>query len=135
MTGVVIAAAGSVGDIHTISISDVTVDEIVTDPSDATASYSLENDGDIVVSSGADPGDWITPLDAFSDYECQMAIVSGSVTSGTTGSYLGLGTTRTWTRARTTIGATTFVGTLTIRRVSDAVVLDTATITLIGTVQ
>ena len=135
MSGALVAAVGASGDIHSITISNRSVEHTVFDPSDATASYSLENDGDIVVTTDGDIGDWIGPKDSFSDYECQMATVSGTVTTGTVDSYLGLGTTRTWTKARTTIGISEFVGTLTIRRVVDSVVLGTATITLTATVE
>lgn len=128
MTGAVIAC-GATGDIHAITISDATVSKITVSPTAATATYSLQNDGDIESHAG-DIGDWITPKDSFSDYECQMAVVSGSLTSGTTGSYLGLGTTRTWTLTQSVIGTSQFVGTLTIRRASDLTVLDTATITI-----
>lgn len=111
-----------------VSISDTNVNRTVTTPSTATASYSLENDGDIAV-NGADDGDWITPKAAAgADYECRATVLSGSFTSGTFGSWLALNTTRTWTLVRSTIGTSTASMTLEIRRASDGTVLDSATI-------
>jgi hypothetical protein len=99
-----------------------------------SASYSLESDGDIVsVSSllgSIDQGDWISPKAlAPSDYEVRASIVSGSLTSGTTGSWLALTSNRTWTVSRDTVGTSTCVFTVEIRKGSGST-LASATITL-----
>lgn len=67
-----------------------------------SSSVSLTSAGDInitdLVRSG-DQGDWVTPTSAAgSAYECRMVVNSGSVDSGTTGTWLNLGTTRTWSQ-------------------------------------
>lgn len=116
MTGAVIAAGGA--DIHTITVVTVNVDRF-----GGAASYALQNAGNIL-HNGIDSGDWIVPKDGFySDYEAKMDLVSGSLVTGTTGSWLNLGTTRSW-------GSSGFLGTLSVRRVSDAVVLKVVTIEL-----
>jgi len=69
-------------------------------------SYTLESDGDVLVNSGLglaqDIGDWIDPKDeAPGAYEVRATLNSGSLNSGTTGSWLALTSTRTWTCSST----------------------------------
>ena len=69
------------------------------DTAPAIAEYNLRSDG--VVSkfvNGLETviGNWIVPNTTASSYEVRATIVSGSLSSGTTGSYLSLGTTRSW---------------------------------------
>ncbi len=127
------AAAG--GDSFTLVDHEATSEAI--SPATATASFSLANDGDIDGTAGSntivDIGDWLSPKTNMSAYECQMDIVSGSFTSGTTGSRLSLGASRTWTKAQATNGSSSVVGTLTIYRISDGAAVDSATITLTAT--
>jgi hypothetical protein len=101
-------------------------------PTTATASVSAKSTGLLESSSGYEY-DWLLS-GAAADYEIRATIVSGSVTSGTTGAWLALSSTRTWTRTRTTLGTSTVTMTLEIRRVSDGLVLDTATVALEATV-
>lgn len=62
------------------------------------SSYALESDGDIIAAVVGDVGDWITPKGkAPGAYECRATLNSGSVATGTTGSWLALTSTRTWT--------------------------------------
>lgn len=111
-----------------VSISDTNVTRTVTTPATATASYALENDGDIAV-NGSDDGDWITPKAAAgADYECRATVISGGFTTGTFGSWLALSSTRSWTLVQSGIGTATASMTLEIRRASDGTVLDSATI-------
>jgi len=116
-----------------ISISDTTSSSSVP-AGTATATYQLENDGDIGLCLGGNTivagGDWVTPATNVASYECRATVTSGALTSGTSGAWLNLATTRTWTLARASAGTSTTVFTLEIRRASDGVVLDTATITL-----
>ena len=130
MSGAVLAAVG--GAIPpAVTISDTTVSSVSV--SAATSTYQLEADGDIgryVNAVYTDLGDWISPPGAAGDaYEAKMTTISGSLSSGTAGSWLALGTLREWTRASMS-GTQTYVGTLEIRRASDGTVLDSATITL-----
>lgn len=65
-----------------------------------------------------------------SNYEVQATLVSGTFTSGTTGSWLNLGTTRTWTRGATVGNFQTVTATFEIRDATSLVVLASANITL-----
>jgi hypothetical protein len=120
-----------------IAISDTTADSEEISPASATASFALASDGDIDRTTGtnsiSDQGDWISPQINMASYECRADVLSGTLTSGTTGAWINLGTTRTWTLQRTTNGTSTASFTLQIRRASDAVVLDSATISLSAT--
>lgn len=116
-----------------ISITDVTASSATTDPTNATATYRLESDGDIGATSGdntvLDVGDWITPQTNMASYEARATTLSGTPV-GTMGAWLNLGSTRTWTLTRSSVGIGSASFTLEIRRASDGSVLDTATITL-----
>lgn len=117
-----------------INIADGSASRTQTSPATATASYSLESDGDLVVNL-SDVGDWITPKSAAgADYECRATVLSGSFTSGTFGSWLALNSTRTWTLQQSGVGNTTASMTLEIRRASDGAVLDSATLNFSATV-
>ena len=70
-----------------------------TAPTDTTATYSLTSAG-LETATGLSDNTWLLS-GAASDYECRATVNSGTLTSGTTGTWLNLGTTRTWTRTNT----------------------------------
>lgn len=88
------------------------------------AGWSLENDGDYAVSNGAGVvnGDWVTPSDTAvaAYYEVKVDPTAGAFSTGTTGVYLSLGTTRSWTKNS---GSVTF--TFTIREIATGIVRKT----------
>lgn len=107
-----------------------------TAPDDAEARFRLNTDGRAqgfasnvgVYEDYA--GEWLASGSA-GDFECRMTTVSGTVTSGTIGSWEALSSSREWTRNHTaSSGNSDYVGTLEIRRVADGVIVATATITL-----
>ena len=100
------------------------------DPANATASFSLQNDGDIVTSAG-DEGDWVTPAVAgvAAAYECFATLDSGTLTSGTTGSWLALSSTRTWTLQQTVVGTNNAQITIQIREIGTSEILDSTVVT------
>ena len=68
-----------------------------------------------------------------SDYQSRVTVTSGTLTSGTTNTWQALSTSREWELAGAVGGGTytdTCIFTIEIRRVSDSVVVDSATITL-----
>lgn len=139
MTGVVMAAAG-IGAAR-ITLLGGTIPHDVTDPADALAGYRLEPDGDISLNQNGtggayvDSADWIVPKGAAGgDYEARATLNSGSVSSGTTGSWLSLSGTLTWERDRTTIGTSSADLTIEIRRASDGAVLGSSNVILTATV-
>ncbi len=118
-----------------VSISDLIAYCETSSPGPtATATYRLESDGDIGATEANntvnDVGDWIAPKTNMANYECRADVTSGTLSSGTTGAWQSLSTTRTWTRINAGTGTIDAVFTLQIRRASDAVVVATASITL-----
>lgn len=95
--------------------------------STATAVYTLAASGDINATQGSnvvvDAGDWIAPKSGMSGYSVLASVSSGSLSSGTVGSWLALGADVTWTRAQSVVGGITAVIDLQIRRNSDLVVV------------
>lgn len=103
-------------------------------PADATAGFILANTGQRqqnVNGSVTDLGAWLTAGSA-ADYACFATVNSGTLTSGTTGVWENLGTSRSWTRVNTNNApsAPSVNLIIQIRRVSDSVVMATATVNL-----
>lgn len=102
------------------------------------ATFKTDNTG--VASGGVTPGgtgagsyapQWLSGGGTPSNYDVRWTVVSGTLTTGTTGTWLNLGTTRNWTiNAGAGIGTKTAVGTVEIRDVGTLAVLATATITI-----
>lgn len=118
---------------ESISIVDQYVTATLVASGTAVAAYILKSSGDInstVNTSTTDIGDWVTPKSAAGNYECKATVTSGSLTSGTTGSWLALTSDRSWTCQRSTIGTRDATLSIEIRKTGTTTVLDTATITL-----
>lgn len=116
-----------------VAVPNSSVTNIRAAPAIATAGFRMESTGDyskLVQATYTDLGDWIVPKDlAGAGYECRATLVSGTLSSGTTGSWLALNTNREWTvSASSTIQSCSF--TLEIRDASSLVVLSTCTIDL-----
>jgi hypothetical protein len=132
MTGIMQAIIGSLGG-DQITLFGVAVSSIGL--GSQTATYTLESDGDIVRATtplgSADIGDWIIPkASAPGTYEVRATLNSGTLTSGTTESWLALTSNRSWTLTRIIVGAADTVDlTIEIRRGSGSV-LASATVTL-----
>lgn len=106
-------------------------------PTNAKSGVRLATDGTldwIFALGAANQYTWLTGSGVNSDYEARWTTTSGTLTSGTTGTWLGLGTLREWYVTRSSGGTSTVVGTLEIRAASSLAVLATATITLNATV-
>lgn len=102
------------------------------DPANASCGLTVGNSG-AATATGESPYTWLLS-GVNSDYEIRADVTSGSLSSGTTGSWLVLSTSRSWAVTRTVIGTKTATMAVQIRRVSDSVVLTTATITITATV-
>lgn len=115
-----------------IAISNQSIINSQDSPADAFANYSLNSDG-----TNGFVGEWRTG-GASADYEVFATTFSdtssgaGGIISGTIGAWENLGTTRSWSVSVTSNSNSSrvWVIDLTIRRVSDLVVMDTARITL-----
>lgn len=123
----------------TISIADRSIGPLVADPQDAFAGYRLATDGiaysrsgPVISVYGAIASEWLVPANATEAdlYECFATLNSGTLTSGTTGSWLALTADRTWTVDRTTIGINSAQITVQIRLIGTTATLDSAVITM-----
>lgn len=113
-----------------VNIVGGTITHSVADPSDASTAYFLNSTGsEASLPAGQVSNTWLLSGIA-SDYEVRATLTSGSLTSGTTGTWLSLGTSRSWTRDRNTAGVSQAVMTIEIRNATTLVVLDSASVTL-----
>lgn len=138
MSGALLAHAGAMGGPRITLAPTYTVSDTTVSPTNASAQFQLQSDGDvarITVTTGGggtvDVGDWITPISAAgANYEVRATVNSGSLSSGTTGSWLALSSTRTWAREQTTVGSSACELLIEIRNASTTVVMDSSTVTL-----
>jgi len=118
-----------------IALAETTID-VTNTGATASAAFRLATDGEVKRSINgaayAKIDTWVTPptsaLAAL--YECRATIVSGSLTSGTTGTWLPLNADQTWTLSRASTGALTVEMTLEIRLAATGTVMASATITM-----
>lgn len=120
----ILLGAGPSG--HLVEITNASVDAIIAD----TAKYKVASDGKVYTNVGPSDVLWETwrLSGASADYEVRATLTSGSVSSGTTGSWLALSTTREWTRGPT-IGFSHANLTIEIRLTGGAL-LDSAEVSL-----
>jgi hypothetical protein len=116
-----------------VTINNATVSAFNTGGA-GVAQYRLTNTGDIGATQGTnsplvDIGDWISPKANFGLYSARLTIVTGTVTSGPVGSWVNLGTTRTWT-LQGGPGGVDATWNLEIRLDSTGDIQDTATLTV-----
>lgn len=117
-----------------ISLSGVAVSSVGAGAQ--TATYTLESDGDVVTATtplgSSDIGDWIDPkANAPSDYEVRATLNSGTLSSGTTGSWLALTSNRSWSVAQFVNSGSSNAADLTIEiRKGSGATLASANVTL-----
>ncbi len=112
-----------------VSISDNEITDSAQSPGGAEAFYELQSDGDMLSTDGLG-ADWLVGSVTGSNYECRATIVSGTLSSGTAGSWLALSSDRRWTVTRSSLGTKTCTFTLEIGLAGANTALDTATITI-----
>lgn len=127
MSGVLAGFFGG-GQVVTISLSNQNIGDY--NYGAAGAFYTLDNDGfvyaEISTSGGRYVvGQWCDPVTASGNYEARATLVSGSITSGTFGTWLALSSDRTWVVG----GNAPFYGSCTF----DISIRDTATQTVRAT--
>lgn len=130
MSGVGMMSLGSSMD--TVKISDVIVDDVDTP---ASAGYQLASTGIVnsITNAGGTVklGNWVVPNSSAAKYESFAALNSGTLSSGTTGTWQALSLSRTWTRIRTAgVGVTSANITVTIRNAATGTNLTSAIIVL-----
>jgi hypothetical protein len=124
---------GGSGGVPRVALDVTSAVSFTTVTPTAVAKYRLVNTGRIEATSGdntlLDLGAWLDPGATANEYECRATVFSGSLTSGTTGSWLNLGTTREWSLTGPAFsGQQTCLMTLQIRRASDGEILASETI-------
>lgn len=133
MTGIQMALLG-IGQGDTVDVQGGFSSVNVVDPDDATAGYRITSAGieQDTGASGTYSGthEVVDPVSNLANYEVRMTVNSGSFDSGTVGSWLSLGTTRTWSISQTDIGSKSANGTIEIRRIGTTTVLDSDTVAL-----
>lgn len=131
MSGVGMMMLGSGGDL--VKISNAAISS-VNSGGNASAAYRISNTGSI--DSVRSPegttslGSWVVPTTSASKYEAMATVTSGSLSLGTTGSFINCAASPMWTRNATVVGTFTAVITVDIRLIGTTTVLTTASITL-----
>jgi hypothetical protein len=131
MSGVGMMMLGSGGDL--VKISNATISS-VNSGGNASAAYRISSTGSI--DSVRSPegttslGSWVVPTTSASKYEAMATVTSGSLSLGTTGSFINCSASPMWTRNATVVGTFTAVITVDIRLIGTTTVLTTASITL-----
>lgn len=108
-------------------------EDIVPSPSNASVAFSTDSDGGVYGTQVGVFGfqyTWRTGTGVSADYDVRATETSGTVSSGTVGSWLNLATDQTWTKTRNTVGSSAVTLTVEIRDAATLAVLDTATVTL-----
>jgi hypothetical protein len=102
-------------------------------PSEATVGVRVGADGYLYVRTGGSYTSryaWVPAGRAASEYECQFTVSSGTLTSGSVGSWLACSAARTVELVRSVVGSESVVFTLEIRDVSTPADLTSAQITI-----
>lgn len=133
MSGIHMALLGSVASDPLIVLNNQTIVDATAGARNATAGYRLTSGGQAqsqINTTFTTLEQWCTPTAEAVNYEVLVTVTSGSLSTGTSGSYVALSSTQTWTRTATVGNINTCVFTAQIRRVGTGTVLATATITL-----
>jgi hypothetical protein len=133
MSGIQMALMGAGGVSDVVNFSDEYV--VSSNSSPATAAYRVNTNGfdyEGIQGTFTVLTQWVTPSSAGANYEVFATVSSGSVTTGTTGSWVATSGSPTWTRTAGTpgAGAQIVVLSMQVRAVGSATVLDTWTVTL-----
>lgn len=117
-----------------ITLTDRAVTHTTGGAASANAEYRLGADGIAYtrVGSGSyvSAETWCSPVDEAGNYEARVTVTSGTLSTGTTGSWLSLASAQTWTRTANAGALQSCTMTVEVRRTGSGTVLDSATITL-----
>lgn len=118
MTGAVAATLG----VRVVTVPNLDSTHTVVDPLDAQASCAVQRAGTTLIRGSAGP-DWITaPHSTVGDgFWVRVTMVSGTLTTGTVGSWTQISSDQTWTKSQTVVGLSTCTFTLEIARDSAGV--------------
>lgn len=129
------ALMGSAGVV--VQLTDRNISHTSIAPASSYARYQLDSDGKVYRYTGTSPAtpttfveDWVLPNNRASDYECFATLLSGSLATGTVGSWLALTSDRMWGVEDTSFTLQDAQLAISIRRVGTSDVLASASITL-----
>lgn len=133
MTACQQAGLGGGGPTITLAASYAPTSSIVG--SAAACQFELTSGGDVrettINNTVNDVGDWLIPKIGMSGFDVRLTVNSGTTPAGAaTGTFLNLGTTRTWTLTRAVVGTVTNNCTLAIRNATTLTVLASATVVM-----
>lgn len=137
-----VAATGGSGSSPSVALdADTYLEDVQPAPGSAQAQFSMTNAGATLqtFSFGSITGTpWCVPGASSSNYEVYATLLGGTLSSGTTGSWLSMGTTRTWSVSLTYLGSDVDVRiaaiNLEIRAIGTTEILATGGLTLSATV-
>lgn len=138
-TSTVTATAANSASCSIGTLSNRSLVNSVSDPTDANCGIRFDSDGFVYTREGL--GAWVQGEQWIgscvnTDYELEITLNTGdSFTTGTVGSWLALGTDRTYELLQTVVGQSTNSATARIRRTDDDLVLVTRTISMDSTVE
>lgn len=121
-----------------ISISNQNIIDATGGARSATAGYRLTSGGQaqsLVNVTFTNLEQWCTPTSEAGNYEARVTVNVGSLSSGTTGTWVALSTTQTWTRTAAINDSQLCEFLIEIRRTGTTTVLDSATIELLADAQ
>ncbi len=136
-----VAATSGSGSIADLFLEDQYIYDAVPVPGTAEAGFEITNAGltngiNSFASYALTP--WVTPGSVAASYEVYATLLAGSLTSGTTGSWLSLGTTRAWQLDNTYAGPDVSVATASInvqiRAIGTTTILATGNVALTSSV-
>ena len=135
MSGIQMALLGSSSSAAAPVVNFIDAYVVSSNSSPATAAYRVNTNGfdyEGIQGTFTVLTQWVTPSSAGANYEVFATVSSGSVTTGTTGSWVATSGSPTWTRTAGTpgAGAQIVVLSMQVRAVGSGTVLDTWTVTL-----
>lgn len=112
------------------NISDLSV----IAPAEAGANYTIKSNGTVqgsTTTSGiVENYQWITPTTNSTSYQIYATLSSGSLTSGTVGSWVNTNVDNTWDIIQSDNGITIAILNFQVRKAGNSTILDTWTVTL-----
>lgn len=137
MAGAVLSLLGTAGggsSAVTITVSTQFIDAYNSGSASAAYQLNLNGTTNQSINGGAYSllENWCVPSTEAGNYECYATLVSGTLdgASAATGSWLALTSTRFWRLTRSTMGASTTIINVGIRRTGTSTILASADITL-----
>lgn len=130
MSGIQMALLGAVGDRVDFIDANVTATRA---GAGASAAYQINTNGSdyqIVNGTSTVLTQWVTPTTSGGNYEVFATLTGGSLSSGTTGSWVATSTSPQWTRTQAVVGSSDATLSMQVRATGSSTVLDTWTVYL-----